>query len=94
MLAGVYDRETASADEPRRIPMASALTFPDALVDDPTPAAIGERRAGAGIAEDLEPGRGLEIVDNIGTFAEAVPVADATGFDSVPADVPVGSWFG
>jgi hypothetical protein len=74
--------------------MASALTFPDAPVDDPTRAVIAERRAGAGSHEDLEPGRGSEIVDNIGTSAEAVPVADATGFDSVLADLPVGSWFG
>ena len=74
--------------------MASALTFPDAPVDDPTRAVIVARRAGASIDEDLEPGRGIEIVDNIGTSAEALPVGDATGFDSVPADLPVGSWFG
>ena len=74
--------------------MASVSTFPDAPVDDPIRAVIGKPRAGVRIDEDLERERGKEIVDEIGTSAEAIPVAGATEFDSPLVDLPVGSWFG
>jgi hypothetical protein len=80
--------------------MASQLTFPDAPADDPIGARTDGPRTGSGIDEvlELERGvereRGMEIVDEIGTFAEAVPSAGATGSDILPVDLPVGSWFG
>jgi hypothetical protein len=74
--------------------MASVSTFPDAPVDDPIRAVIGEPSAGAGMNEDPERGRGMEIVGEIRPSAETVPTVGVTEPDSVLADLPVGSWFG
>jgi hypothetical protein len=74
--------------------MPTQLSFPDAPVDDRTRAVIVERLAWLGIDEDVDRESHREIVDEIGTSAEAAPVGDATEFDSVQADLPVGSWFG
>ncbi|HYU49808.1 MAG TPA: hypothetical protein VEO91_07785 [Candidatus Limnocylindria bacterium] len=74
--------------------MASQLTFPYAPADDPIRPAIFEPRVGVGVYDAREPERDMEIVDEIGTFAEPIPAAGATESDSFPVDLPVGSWFG
>jgi hypothetical protein len=74
--------------------MASQLTFPDAPADDPIRPAIFQPRAGLGIYDAPEPERDMEIVDEIGTFAEPIPAVGAAESDGLPVDLPVGSWFG